>query len=73
MNWIRFRNRLFGFRIEINEPDRVQFQTDKPLGFKDDMSSLIWTSKNKVNPAFCPLDVAPKLLSLIYLDLQLLV
>ena len=30
--------------------------------FKDDMSSLIWISKNYVNPAFCPLDVAPKLL-----------
>ena len=30
MNWIRFTNRLFGARIQINEPDRVQFQTNEP-------------------------------------------
>ena len=32
MNWIRFTNRLFGARIQINEPDRVQFETNEPLG-----------------------------------------
>ena len=31
MNWIRIMNRLFGARIQINEPDRVQFQTNKSL------------------------------------------
>ena len=31
MNWIRFTNRLFGARIQINEPDRVQFETNEPL------------------------------------------
>ena len=31
MNWIRFMNRLFGARIQINEPDRVQFETNEPL------------------------------------------
>ena len=30
MNWIRFTNRLFGARIQINEPDRVQFETNEP-------------------------------------------
>ena len=30
MNWIRFMNRLFGARIQINEPDRVQFETIEP-------------------------------------------
>ena len=29
MNRIRFRNRWCGFRIEINETDRVQFETIK--------------------------------------------
>ena len=29
MNWIRFRNSLFGFRIEINEHGRVQFETNE--------------------------------------------
>ena len=29
MNWIRFRNCLFGFRIEINERDRAQIETNK--------------------------------------------
>ena len=27
---IRFTNHLFGARIQINEPDRVQFQTNEP-------------------------------------------
>ena len=31
MNWIRFTNRLFGARIQINEPDRVQFEINEPL------------------------------------------
>ena len=31
MNWIRFTNRLFGARIQINEPNRVQFETNEPL------------------------------------------
>ena len=31
MNWIRFTNRLFGARIQINEPDRVQFEQTNPL------------------------------------------
>ena len=31
MNWIRFKNRLFGARIQINEPDRVQFETNEPI------------------------------------------
>ena len=31
MNWIRFTNRLFGARIQINEPDRVQFETNEPF------------------------------------------
>ena len=30
MNWIRFTNRLFGARIQINEPDRVQFERNEP-------------------------------------------
>ena len=30
MNWIRFTNLLFGARIQINEPDRVQFETNEP-------------------------------------------
>ena len=30
MNWVRFMNRLFGARIQINEPDRVQFETNEP-------------------------------------------
>ena len=31
MNWIRFTNRLSGARIQINEPDRVQFVTNEPI------------------------------------------
>ena len=31
MNWIRFTNRLFGARIQIKEPDRVQFETNEPI------------------------------------------
>ena len=31
MHWIRFTNRLFGARIQINEPDRVQFETNEPI------------------------------------------
>ena len=30
MNWIRFTNLLFGARIQINEPDRVQFERNEP-------------------------------------------
>ena len=30
MNWIRFAKRLFGARIQIKEPDRVQFETNEP-------------------------------------------
>ena len=29
-NWIRFTNRLFGARIQIIDPDRVQFETNEP-------------------------------------------
>ena len=32
MNWIRFRIRLFGARIQINEPDRDQFEINEPKG-----------------------------------------
>ena len=31
MNWIWFRNCLFGAKIQINEPDRVQFEINEPI------------------------------------------
>ena len=34
MNWMRFTNLLFGARIQINEPDRVQFETNEPIEYR---------------------------------------
>ena len=45
MNSIRFTNRLFGVRIHINEPDRVQLETNKPLLGLDVDNIIIMCSK----------------------------
>ena len=52
MNWIRFTNRLFGARIQINEPDRVQFETNEPLNH--DGCHLVFSRWPKIN-GICPL------------------
>ena len=55
MNWIRFTNRLFGARIQINEPDRVQFETNEPLiiygkdpNFKVLLNKIYWKCTQSV-------------------------
>ena len=51
MNWIRFTNRLFGARIPINEPDRVQFQTNEPGACRCVYALLLWIPVTRVGMA----------------------
>ena len=52
-------NQVAGIRQDMVNTSMILVQSIF-LVVKDDMSSIIWTSKIKVNPASCPLDVAPK-------------
>ena len=50
MNLIRFSNRLFGFRIKINEPDCIQFETNGPLQCIYVVYVVVWVHEYTVEP-----------------------
>ena len=52
MNWIRFTNRLFGARIQINEPGRVQFETNEPHGSRTNAGGHSPGNWGKVSEGF---------------------
>ena len=41
MNWMRFTNCLFGVKVQINEHDRVQFETNEPCMVNHSLCAVV--------------------------------